>query len=43
MHTKILSENVMERGHLEDISVDGKIILEWISDKSDEKMWTGFN
>jgi hypothetical protein len=33
MHTKSWSENLKGRVHPEDLSVDIKIILEWISDK----------
>jgi len=30
MHTKFWSKNVKGKDHSEDLSVDGKIILEWI-------------
>jgi len=30
MHTKFWSENLKERDHVEDIGVDGRIILEWV-------------
>jgi len=30
------------RDHLEDLRADGRIILNWISRKWDEKVWTGF-
>jgi hypothetical protein len=30
MHTIFLFENLMGRGHLEELVVDGRIILEWI-------------
>jgi hypothetical protein len=33
-------EDLMERDHLEDLSVDGRIILTWI--KWDEEVWNGF-
>jgi hypothetical protein len=33
MHTKLLSENLKETDHLEDLGIDGKIILQWISRK----------
>jgi hypothetical protein len=33
---------VKHRDKLEDLSVDGKIILEWILWKWCDKMWTGF-
>jgi hypothetical protein len=33
MHKKSLSENLRGRDHVEDLGIDGKIILEWISGK----------
>jgi hypothetical protein len=33
MYTKRWSENLKGRDHLEDLGVDGKIILEWILQK----------
>jgi len=33
LRTKFWSENLRERDHLEDISVDGRVILEWFSGK----------
>ena len=33
--------NVRERDHLEDLGVDGKIILRWIFRKWDVEVWTG--
>jgi len=41
MHTKFWSENLKERDHLEDLGVDGKVILEWICGKQGENMWAG--
>jgi hypothetical protein len=35
-------ENFKGRDHSEDLGVDGRIILEWISGKQDRKVWTGF-
>jgi hypothetical protein len=35
-------ENLKERNHLEDLGVDGKIILEGILGKQGVKVWTGF-
>ena len=29
-----------KRGHLEDLGVDGRIILEWMSQKSSGRAWT---
>jgi hypothetical protein len=37
----ILVGNLMERDHLEDLSVDKLIILKWILKKWDEEAWTG--
>jgi hypothetical protein len=33
MHTKFWLENFKGRDHSEDLSVDGKIILDWILEK----------
>jgi len=33
IHTKFWSENLMGTDHLEDLGVDGIIILEWILEK----------
>jgi hypothetical protein len=33
MHTKFWLENLKRRDHLEDVSVDEKIILEWMLGK----------
>jgi hypothetical protein len=35
MHKLIWWGNLRERGNLEDLDVDGKIILEWIFKKKD--------
>jgi len=32
----------MEREHLEDLDVEGRIILRWIFKKLDSVAWTGF-
>jgi len=41
MRTKFLSENLKGRDHSEDVGLDGKIILEWMLEKWDRKLWTG--
>jgi hypothetical protein len=28
--------------HSEELSIDGRIVLEWILEKHDEKVWPGF-
>ena len=33
--------DLRERGHLEELGVDGRIILEWIFKKLNVKVWTG--
>jgi hypothetical protein len=35
------SEHVKEGNKLEDLGVDGKIILEWILEKQGGKVWIG--
>jgi hypothetical protein len=35
MHTKFLSEYLKGRNHCEDLSVDGRILLDWILGKRD--------
>jgi len=32
----------LKRDHLEDLGLDGKIILEWILEKDGGNMWTSF-
>jgi len=36
-----LERNIRETDHLEDLGVDGKIILKWIFNNWDEQTWTG--
>jgi len=38
---QILSENLKEKEHSEDVGIDGKIILEWILGKWSGEVWTG--
>jgi hypothetical protein len=38
----IFSENVKERDAIEDLHVNGRIILKWILKKQDVKVLTGF-
>jgi hypothetical protein len=39
---KILVEKMKGRDHAQDLGVDGKITLEWISRKQDGKVWSEF-
>jgi len=43
MHKKFSPENVKGRVVSEDVGIDWRIILEWISKKYIESMLTGFN
>jgi len=36
-------KNLKGRDHSENLSVDGRIILEWILEKENWKLWTGFS
>jgi hypothetical protein len=38
---KLWSENLRVRDHLEDLDIEGRIILEWILGKFSGKVWTG--
>jgi hypothetical protein len=43
MGTEICSESLKPKDYLEDIGVDGRIIIvEWVLEKWGDKMWTGF-
>jgi hypothetical protein len=41
MHTVFWLVNLNGRYHLEDLGVDGKVIVEWILGKQRGRMWTG--
>jgi len=41
MHTIFWLETPKERDHLEDLSVDKRLILDWILGKQGGKVWTG--
>jgi hypothetical protein len=42
MCPKFWSENLKWRDLLEDLAIDGRIILEWMLNKQHGKMWAGF-
>jgi hypothetical protein len=42
MYALLWLANLEGRDHLEDLDIDGKIILECILGKYDVKLWTGF-
>jgi len=41
MRANSLSENIEGGGQAEDLSLDGRIILEWILETWGEEVWTG--
>ena len=41
MHTGFWRGSVMERVHMEDPGLDGRIIVRWIFRKLDVGVWTG--
>jgi len=41
MHTGFWWGEMMERGHLEYLDVDGRVILKWIFKNLDGEKWTG--
>jgi hypothetical protein len=36
----VVGGDIMERGHLEDVGLDGRIILQWIFNEWDGEAWT---
>jgi hypothetical protein len=42
MNIEFCPENVKERGHPKDLGINGRLILEWILEKQDGKVWIGF-
>jgi hypothetical protein len=42
MHTKFWLENLKGRDYLVEQGIDGRVILKWIIEKQDGKVWTGF-
>jgi hypothetical protein len=42
MRTKFWWEDINEGHHLEDLGIDGKILLKRFLKKMDGKLWTGF-
>jgi len=42
MHTKFWPGDLKGGYHLEDVSLDERIILEWVLEKYGGEMWTGF-
>jgi hypothetical protein len=42
MHTEFQSKNLKGRDHLEDLSIDGSVILKCVLKKYGVRMWTGF-
>jgi len=41
VYTGFWWEELMERGHLEGLGLDGRIILKWIFKTWDREAWTG--
>jgi hypothetical protein len=41
MHTGFWWGNLKERGHIEDPHVDERVILKWIVEEQNGRVWTG--
>ena len=41
MHTGFWWGNLKERYQLEDLGIDGRIVLKWILNKLDWRVWSG--
>jgi len=41
MYTKLWPENLKGRVHVEDLGVDGEIVIECILEEEGGKLWTG--
>jgi hypothetical protein len=41
VHIEFWWENLRERGHLEDLGIDRRMILKWIFQRWDGRAWTG--
>jgi hypothetical protein len=42
VHTQLWWGDLGERGHLEDLGIDGRIMATWIIKKWDGEAWTAF-
>jgi len=40
VHTELWWGDLMERDHLEDLGIDGRVLLNWIVQKCDKEAWT---